>query len=74
MWTLCKHSQDDKEGGEKRAKVDDSLSASDLIQHLVTQVTTASPVQDFMALLRGEAPNFNDSKLYYVETCSHTQK
>lgn len=52
--------QDDNEGGDKKAKMDDSLSASDLIQHQVTQVTTASPVQDFMALLRGEAPNFND--------------
>ncbi|XP_045121022.1 X-ray repair cross-complementing protein 5-like isoform X2 [Portunus trituberculatus] len=52
--------EDKKDGGEKRAKVDDSLSASDLVQHQVTQVTTASPVKDFMALLRGDAPNFND--------------
>lgn len=63
--TLSHSDEDKKDGSEKRVKVDDSLSASDLIQHQVTQVTTASPVKDFMALLRGDAPNFNDSEFFY---------
>lgn len=49
-----------EDGGEKRAKVDDSLSPGDLVQHRVTCVTSATPVHDFMTLLRREAPDFDD--------------
>lgn len=37
---------------------DDTLTSSDLTRALVTKITTASPTEDFYALLKGEAPNF----------------
>lgn len=45
----------------KKAKKDgnETMSASDLTRSLVTHVTTATPVKDFLALLGGEAPDFN---------------
>nr|XP_045583822.1 X-ray repair cross-complementing protein 5-like isoform X1 [Procambarus clarkii] len=51
----------DGDESTKKAKLDvnDSMSASDLTRPLVTHVTSATPVQDFLALLGGEAPNFN---------------
>ncbi|XP_042241510.1 X-ray repair cross-complementing protein 5-like [Homarus americanus] len=53
-------SKDDFESN-KKAKLDgdDNMSVGDLTLPLVTHVTSATPVQDFMALLGGEAPNFN---------------
>ncbi|KAK7067015.1 X-ray repair cross-complementing protein 5 [Halocaridina rubra] len=44
----------------KKKKLDDdtSVSASDLSRALVTKVTSATPVNDFNTLLRGDAPNF----------------
>ncbi|ROT84418.1 ATP-dependent DNA helicase 2 subunit 2 [Penaeus vannamei] len=46
---------------DKKIKLDDddNVSAGDLTRPLVTKVTSTTPVQDFMALLGGEAPNFN---------------
>ncbi|XP_071549630.1 X-ray repair cross-complementing protein 5 [Panulirus ornatus] len=53
-------SNDDDENKKKSKQDEDhSASATDLTRHLVTQVTSATPVQDFLALLGGEAPNFN---------------
>lgn len=45
----------------KKAKKDgnETMSATDLTRSLVTHVTTATPVKDFLALLGGEAPDFN---------------
>ncbi|KAG0713985.1 X-ray repair cross-complementing protein 5 [Chionoecetes opilio] len=51
---------EDNERPEKRARVDDGVCVRDLLEAQVTRVTSASPVKDFMALLRSEAPNFND--------------
>ncbi|XP_047480476.1 X-ray repair cross-complementing protein 5-like [Penaeus chinensis] len=46
---------------DKKIKLgdDDNVNAGDLTRPLVTKVTSTTPVQDFMALLAGEAPNFN---------------
>ncbi|KAK3876763.1 hypothetical protein Pcinc_018476 [Petrolisthes cinctipes] len=51
-----------EESSNKKARPDDgdeSMTTDDLTRRLVTHVTTATPVQDFIALLKGEAPNFN---------------
>lgn len=58
-----------EESSNKKARPDDddeSMSTDDLTRSLVTHVTTATPVQDFIALLKGEAPNFNLSKQLLV--------
>lgn len=48
------------EPDQKKAKTDGdtSVSANDLTYGVVTHITSASPVTDFMTLLRGEEPNF----------------
>ncbi|CAL4145774.1 unnamed protein product, partial [Meganyctiphanes norvegica] len=48
------------EPDQKKARTDGdtSVSVNDLTYGVVTHITSASPVTDFMALLRGEEPNF----------------
>lgn len=58
-----------EESSNKKTRLDDddaTMSTDDLTRPLVTHVTTATPVQDFIALLKGEAPNFNLSKQLLV--------
>ncbi|XP_042886525.1 X-ray repair cross-complementing protein 5-like isoform X2 [Penaeus japonicus] len=50
---------DDQSSKKIKLDGDDSISAGDLTRPQVTKVTSTTPVQDFMALLGGEAPNFN---------------
>nr|XP_053652905.1 X-ray repair cross-complementing protein 5-like isoform X3 [Cherax quadricarinatus] len=52
-------STDGKSNKKSKKDGNETMSASDLTRSLVTHVTTATPVKDFLALLGGEAPDFN---------------
>lgn len=52
-------STDGKSNKKSKKDGNETMSATDLTRSLVTHVTTATPVKDFLALLGGEAPDFN---------------